>query len=65
MVQDVYRSVQSNEAMSGIGLRLTQKAYLKYYKMNPQEIKEDIMQNITEYGIRDWGRAPYGAGNLE
>jgi len=63
MAQDVYRSVRSNEAMSGTGLRLTQKAYLKYYKLSVSEIKADIIQNITEYGIRDWGRAPYGAGN--
>lgn len=63
MSKEVYRSLQGNEAMSKKGLKLTKEALLLYSKMSLAEIKEDILNSIISYGIRDWSCEPYGAGN--
>ncbi|RTY86465.1 FAD-dependent oxidoreductase [Flavobacterium sp. GT3R68] len=63
MSQEVYRSLQGNEAMSKKGLKLTKEALLFYSDMTLSEIKEDILASIVSYGIRDWSCTPYGAGN--
>ena len=63
MSKEVYRSLQGNEAMSKRGLKLTKEALLLYSEMSLSEIKEDILNSIVSYGIRDWSCSPYGAGN--
>lgn len=45
------------------GLQLTAKAQNNFHGLSEEECATKIADSVITYGIRDWGRAPYGAAN--
>lgn len=53
----------NNSKSTKSGLQLTADAENTFKNLSEKECAKSIADSVITYGIRDWGRAPYGAAN--